>query len=109
MCKPYTSYPLVYGKGVFLATSDNCPHFLRAITASGHPATRTIPSASPLESNMSIYFYINKYKYKYLPLCSFFLSVSSFFPLTYLSSLFSLTSQTHRPTIQAWRTFPSVH
>ena len=103
------SYKLVNGKGVFLPPFANCPHFLPAITTSGHPATRARIGANPLESYMSIYFYINKYKYKYPSLCSFFLSVSFFFPLTYLLSLISLTCRTHIATLQAWRAFPSVH
>ena len=103
------SYKLVNSKRVFLPPSDFCTNFFNSATHSGHPATRAIPSANPLESYMSIYFYINKYKYKYPSLCSFFLSVSFFFPLTYLLSLISLTCRTHIATLQAWRAFPSVH
>lgn len=89
------SYPLVYRKGVFLAPSDISSGFFNNATHSGHPATRAITSANPLESYMSIYFYINKYKYKYPSLCSLFPFVFSLFPLTYVFSLFSWTCQTH--------------
>jgi hypothetical protein len=103
------SYKLVYGKGVFLPPFANCPHFLPAITTSGHPATRARIGANPLESYMSIYFYINKYKYKYPSLRSFFPSVSFFFLLTYLSSLFSWTYRTHPLPTETPCGSPTVH